>query len=94
MTIINPVTTVFMKPRGGLYVLATVFVPVDIWVFAQNTGLDKGADVEAHAVVKIRFPADWLLVERFPANENVVGVLTFQDFFKLGFQFLGCGKAD
>jgi hypothetical protein len=33
----------------------------------------EGADVEADVVVEIRVPADGLIPERFPADEEVVG---------------------
>ena len=58
----------------------TVLFPRDVGFVAQDTGAfhadlghgHKGADVEAHSVVEVGVPANRLLFQRFPANEDVV----------------------
>ena len=87
-------------PGGGGDILAPVFGPFDVGFVAQHAGAflfyvadsHEGADVEAHAVVEVRVPADGLLVERFPADKDIVGGLAFKDQFQFPFQVLGGGQ--
>src|SRR6478672_2245396 len=82
--------------------LPAVFVPFDIWPRAQNAGalfatgdvlFEEGADVQAHAVVNVRIPADGLFRERFPADEEVKRRLTSQDQLEPSLQLLGALQA-
>ena len=83
-----------MVPGGGGDVPAAVLFPVDIWFVAQDAGTlfpdrghgHKGADIEADAVVEVRLPAERLLLEGFPADEDVIRRFTFKDQLKLLFQ--------
>ena len=68
MVVVDAVAVKDVIPGGGFHVLAPVFVPVDVGFVAQDTRAfladighgEEGADVEAHAVVEIRVPADGL----------------------------------
>ncbi len=53
----------------------------------------KGPDVHPHAVVNVGVPADGLLRERLPADEEVVRRLAFEDELEAGLQLLGGLKA-
>src|SRR5438034_161042 len=67
----------------ALWLFSTVLIPLQLqWnpkdasvlaACAKKPRLGKGPDIHANAVVDIRFPTDRLLVERFPANEKIVG---------------------
>ena len=74
----------FLVPEGFL---AAVLAPVDVGLSAQDTGAflaagefsgHEGAEVEAHPVVDVRRPADGLLGEGFPADEEIEGRLGLQ----------------
>ena len=86
---------------GAFGFFAAVFVPFDVGLGAEDTGSffaevlggEEGADVEADAVVEVGVPADGLFVERFPADEEVVGGLAFEDFGEFRLQGLGGTKA-
>src|SRR5690554_2428631 len=88
-------------PRRGLYVLATIFFPVDVGLPAEDAciflghvaGFEEGADVEADAVVEVWGPADGLFGEGLPADEDVVGFFAFEDGFELFFQGFGGSEA-
>lgn len=80
---------------------AAVFGPFDVGLPAEDAGAfflhvlgeEEGADVHPHAVVDIGFPTEGLLVERFPADEKVVGRLAGEDGFELRLQGLGGDQA-
>ena len=101
MVIIDAVAFKKVIPRGGFHILATIFVPFDIWFIPQNACAflfdighgHKGADVEAHAVVEVRVPADGLFFQWFPANKDVVGRFAFEDQLQLFLEALGGGQA-
>ena len=63
-------------------------------VLAEHAGRHEGADVQPHAVVQVGVPADRLLGERLPADEDVVGRLACQDQLELLLQLLGGGQAE
>src|ERR1700693_1139795 len=78
------------KPREILFVshgfLPAVLLPFNVGLGAQDAGAflaagyvldEEGADVQAHAVVNVRIPADGLLAKRFPPDEDVVGRVAF-----------------
>ena len=88
--VIDTVAFEDLEPWGGGDILAAIFVPVDLRGPAQDAGFDEWADVEADAIVRVRLPADGLLLQWLPADEDVVGGLTFENLFEGGFQFL-CG---
>ncbi len=80
---------------------AAVFFPFDVEFVAQDAGAffaagdvlgKKRADVPPHAIVQVGMPADHLGGERFPADENVVRWLAFQDQFEAGLQESGRGQ--
>ena len=83
--------------------LAAILVPFDLRRGAQDAGVGAAsverprgherADVDPHAVVDVRVPADRLLVQRLPAHEDVVGRLALEDLDELGLQMLGMGEA-
>ena len=83
--------------------LALVLAPSNAWSHPEDTrGSCSGrqgtrdnerADVNAHAVVDVGLPADGLLVQPLPANEDVVGRLAIEDLLELAFQVLGGGDA-
>ena len=83
MMVVDALAVEFVEPRGAFDVFATVFVPGDVefWLFvvAQDFGGHEGADVQAHAVIEVGVPADGLLGQGFPANEDVVGGFAFQN---------------
>lgn len=86
---------------GALGFFATVLIPFDVGLgseeagsfFAHIFGDEEWADVEADAVVEVGVPADGLFRERFPADENVVGGLAFEDFGKFCLEGLGGSEA-
>src|SRR5881396_2262610 len=69
-----------------------ILSPLDLGVLAEHLGHDEGANVHANAVVQVGLPADRLLVERFPAHEDIVGGLAFEDERELLLKFLRCGE--
>jgi len=87
-------------PGGGLDVLAAVLLPVDVGLGTQDARVllahvghaHERADVEAHAVVEVRLPADGLLFQWLPANEDVVGGFAFEDQLQLFLEGLGGGQ--
>lgn len=101
MIIINPVTVKDREPGGGFDVFAAVFVPFDVGFVAEDSGSffanvgdgEEGADVEADTVVEIGVPADGLLVERFPADEDVVRSFAFENELEFFLECFGGGKA-
>lgn len=90
MVVVDAVAIEEMVPRGRGDVFAPVFVPVDVGSVAQDTRTslphvrhgEEGTNIEAYAVVKVRVPADGLLLERLPAHKDVVGLFAFQDQFQ------------
>src|SRR5271157_499171 len=85
-------------PEPGILLLGTprfvppVLGPLDVRVLPQDAGLDEGPDVHPDAVVEVRVPADCLLGEGLPADEDVVLGLAGQDPLQLLLQGLGGGK--
>jgi len=77
-----------------LRLLATVLRPLDVRVLPQNAGFHEGADVHPHAVVEIGIPADGLLGQRLPADEDVMGLLAREDELQLLLQCLGGGETE
>ena len=61
-------------------------------VLSEDAGLDEGPDVHPDAVVEVGVPADRLLGEGLPADEDVVGRLAGQDELELLLQRLGGGQ--
>ena len=79
----------------ALRLFATVFVPFDVGLGAQdaraffaagNVARHEWADVHPHAVVDVGIPADGLLRQWLPADENVVRRLAVKDGFQYFFQ--------
>src|SRR5579885_2326144 len=91
---------VFARP---LRFFAPILFPSNFRRYAQDAGVGpacaerfghhKGADVDAHAVVDVWLPSDWLFMKRLPSHENVVRRLSGENFFELLLEVLGCGKA-
>ena len=92
--IVNPLALEHRKPRRAFNVLATILVPGNVQlgflVVAQHLGGHERTDVEAHAVVEVGVPADGLLGQGLPADENVVGRFAFEDGFEPGLE-IACG---
>ena len=63
---------------GALGFLAPVLGPLDVRPLAEDVGLEERADVHPDAVVEVGVPADGLLGEGLPADENVVRRLAGQ----------------
>ena len=87
---------------AGQGLLAAVLAPVKVRPGAQDAGAllaagivlgHEGADVQAHTVVDVRLPADGLLFERLPADENVEGGLALDDGGEALLQLLGSEEA-
>ena len=109
MHIIHPVSgkgAAFPEPGVFGFVavgfLAAVFFPFDVGFYAEEAGAflaagevggHEGADVHADAVVEVGVPADGLLRERFPANEEVVGWPAFGDELEAWRYTLDSGKS-
>jgi len=74
-----PVIDPLLAPKRAGWVRTTVLSPFDVGAFAEDVRFNERTDVQAHPVVKIRVPADRLLFNRFPAHEDVVGRLAFED---------------
>ena len=80
---------------------ATILVPFDVGFGAQQAGAfladiprqQERADVESNAVVEIGLPAERLFVQRFPADEQVVGRFAFEDVGQFGLQKPGHAEA-
>ncbi len=87
-------------PEPGKLVLvalrlgAPVLGPLDVGVLAEDARRHERADVEPDAVVEVGVPADRLLGEGLPADEDVVGRLARQDELELVLQLLGGGQAE
>ncbi len=77
----------------ALGLLAAVLGPLDPGVLAQHAGLDKRPDIHPHAVVEVRFPADRLIVERLPGDEDVVGLLAFKNQLEPALEVFGSQTA-
>jgi hypothetical protein len=88
-----PVIIPDLAPRGAGRFFAAVFAPLDVRALAEHVGNHERADVQAHAVVQVRVPADGLLLQRLPADENVVGGLAFEDELELFLELLGLQQA-
>lgn len=97
MVVIDAVALELVEPGGAFHVLAAVLVPGDVefglLVVAQDLGGHEGSDVEADAVVEVGIPADGLFGQGLPADEDVVGRLTFEDELQAALQVLGGGQA-
>ena len=74
-----------------LRLFAAVLAPMDVRFGAQDTGPflpardvagQEGADVEANAVVDVGLPADGLLPDRLPTDEEVERRLAFEDGYE------------
>lgn len=74
-----PVIVAHFTPWGAGRVLAAVHAPLDLRRLAEDAGFDEGTDVEADAVVEVGVPADGLLFEWLPPDEDVVGGFAFED---------------
>ena len=88
--IVDPLSPEHPVPGRRRHILPPVLLPLELRPVAQHAGplladsrhAEPRADVEAHAVVEVGLPADRLLVERFPAHEDVVRRLAVQDQFE------------
>src|ERR1700737_1028743 len=67
------------EPWRGGYVLAAIDAVLHVRHVRQHAGFDEGADVQPHAVIQTRLPAEGLLFDRLPPDEDVVGRLAVQD---------------
>lgn len=85
--VVDAVAVKNFVPGSALNILAAVFIPVDLRIFAQDASGHEWADVQAHAIIQIRIPAYWLLFNRLPADEDVIRIFAFQDLFEFGFEF-------
>ena len=81
-----PIVIAYFAPRRAGWIFAAVDAPFNFRGFAKDAGFDEGADVHPHAVVEVGMPADGLLRERLPADEDVVGRLAFEDELELVLQ--------
>ena len=87
MVVIDAITVPEVVPRCRCHIFAPVFIPFDVGLIAQDActfladiGYGKERpDVEAHAIVEIGNPADGLLLDGFPAHEDVVGRFAFEN---------------
>ena len=88
---------------GAQRLLAAIFGPFDgAGPGAQDAGagfpalaqlsIEKGADVEANAVVGVGIPTNRLLVQGLPTHENVVGRLAIEDLLELALKIEGGGE--
>lgn len=99
--VVNPVAIEQVIPGGGFHVFAPIFVPFDIGFVAQDARAffthvrhgEEGANVQAHAVIDVRVPADGLSIQRFPADKDVMGSFTRKDQLQLFLEGFGSGKA-
>jgi hypothetical protein len=81
--------------------LSAVLVPFDVGLEAQDTGalslymvcIHEWTDIETHAIVEVRMPAEGLLLKWLPADQDVVRGLALQDLDQLGLQGLGGAEA-
>lgn len=95
--IVDPLALEHRKPRRAFNVLATILVPGNVelgfLVVAQHIGGHERADVQADAIVEVGVPADGLLGQRLPADEDVVGRFAFEDGFEPGLEITCSGQA-
>lgn len=87
----------------SLRFFAAVFVPFYFGCGAQDAGVlragvqgargHEGANVQADAVIDVRVPADGLLVEWLPADEDVVGGFACEDALEFVLQVHRGGEA-
>ena len=97
MVVVDAVAVEDGVPGGAGDVGAAVFVPVDVGLPAQDAGAllayvgdgEEWADVEADAVVEVGVPAEGLLRQGLPADEDVVGRLALDDEFETVLQVAG-----
>lgn len=76
-----------LVPRGGPYIAAPVFVPLDVRFVTEHrcvcpTRIDHGQElpeVQAYAVIEVRVPANGRLMPRLTAYKDVIRRLTYQD---------------
>jgi len=98
--IVDPVALEEVIPGRGLHILAAIFFPVNLGLFAQDARPllfhvrhgHEGADVQTHAIVEVRVPADGLLFNRLPAHKDVVGRFAFKDKFEALLECLSGGQ--
>ena len=98
--IVDPVTLKECIPRSRLDIFSAIFAPINSRLIAQDAcafladvrDAHEGADVQAHAVVDVGIPADGLLVERLPADEDIVGRFAFEDQDQALLQRFGGGE--
>lgn len=72
-----------VDPLTAVGVLAAILIPVDAEPAAQHARRHERPDVQPHAVIQVRVPADGLLVQRLPAHIDVVGRLALEDQLEL-----------
>lgn len=72
MVVIDSLTFEDLVPWSRLHIFATIFVPVDVWAFAQHVGFNKWTDVATHTIVQIWIPANGLLLNGLPTDEDVI----------------------
>src|SRR5690606_38816936 len=98
VVIVDALALELVKPWSAFDVLATVFPPSDVefglFVVAKDFGGHEWPDIQAHTIVQVGVPANWLLCQRLPAHEDIVGRLTLKNEFKAAFQILGRSQAD
>lgn len=54
------VVIALLAPGGAGWVFAPVYAPLDVRALAEHAGLHERADVQAHPIIEIRIPANWL----------------------------------
>jgi len=80
MAIVYPIAPKAMIPRRALHVLAPVLVPVDVGLLLQHSRAfpahighaQEGPDIHPNAIVQVRIPAEGLLLQWLPADEDIV----------------------
>src|SRR6266545_4351645 len=83
------VVDAFFTPGRAGRILAPILTPLNAGSLTENVSRDEGANVQAHAVIQIRLPANRLLLHRLPPHEDTVGRLTLKNEFELVLQLVG-----
>jgi hypothetical protein len=65
---------------------ALAVVQLRLLVVPQDLGGQERTDVQAHAVVEVRVPADVLLDQGLPEDKDVIGLLALQDELQPAFE--------
>ncbi len=75
-----------LEPGRGGDVLAAIDGVFHVRLEGEHLGRDEGADVEPNAVIQVRAPAERLILQRLPADEDVARRFTLQNVGEPGLQ--------